>query len=202
MSEPTAHQLFAPHEPVTTTRERIIAAAVDLFAEEGFHAVGLDRIIQTVGVTKTTFYNHFASKDELAIAAIQTLERWETHSFMQLIESLSDGSPRSTILACFDALDRWFTDIDYRRCLFTNACIEFPNLHDPVHQAGAEHFANIVTFFQEHAEAANADDPEAVAHQLELLIAGAMTIRTATGDPHTAARARPLAEALLNTALP
>jgi len=54
----------------TSTRERLVLAAHDLFYAEGFHAVGLDRILAEVGVTKTTFYNHFASKDDLVLEVL------------------------------------------------------------------------------------------------------------------------------------
>ena len=56
-----------------------------------FHAVGLDRIIRDVGVTKTTFYNHFESKDDLIIAAIRMRDRWETSSFERTVEHFTDG---------------------------------------------------------------------------------------------------------------
>ena len=48
------------------TRERLIAAGLDLFYQHGFHATALDRILAEVGTTKTTFYKYFESKDELA----------------------------------------------------------------------------------------------------------------------------------------
>ncbi len=41
----------------SSTRERLILTAHDLFYCEGFYTVGLERILSEVGVTKTTFYN-------------------------------------------------------------------------------------------------------------------------------------------------
>jgi AcrR family transcriptional regulator len=59
----TAAELFAKVPEPRDTREKILFTALDLFHVHGFHAVGLDRILGAVGVTKTTFYNHFESRD-------------------------------------------------------------------------------------------------------------------------------------------
>src|SRR4030095_10763344 len=54
-----------------STREGLMDAAVVLFYVHGFHAIGLDRILADVGVTKTTFYNHFESRDALIVAVLE-----------------------------------------------------------------------------------------------------------------------------------
>jgi hypothetical protein len=59
----------------TTGRERLVAAAVELFYRSGFAAVGVDQIIAAAGVTKTTFYKHFESKDDLMVAAVPAARR-------------------------------------------------------------------------------------------------------------------------------
>jgi len=46
-------------------RERLIAAANELFYEEGVHTVGIDRVFERAGVAKATLHSSFGSKDEL-----------------------------------------------------------------------------------------------------------------------------------------
>ena len=48
-----------------STRDRIIAAAVSLFAEQGFDATSVNQVVQRAEVAKGALYHHFASKDEL-----------------------------------------------------------------------------------------------------------------------------------------
>jgi AcrR family transcriptional regulator len=48
-----------------TARERILAAAVDLFATQGYDATSVTQVIDRAGLTKGGFYHHFASKDTL-----------------------------------------------------------------------------------------------------------------------------------------
>ena len=49
-------------------RERILAAAYDLFSRQGIRAVGIDAVIRTSGVARMTLYRHFRSKDDLVRA--------------------------------------------------------------------------------------------------------------------------------------
>jgi TetR/AcrR family transcriptional repressor of nem operon len=56
-------------------REEIIDAAVEQFHTYGFNAAGVKDITDAAGVPKGSFYNHFASKEDLAVVA---LERYGT----------------------------------------------------------------------------------------------------------------------------
>ena len=47
------------------TRERIVDAAVDLFATQGYDATSVAQVIERTHLTKGGFYHHFASKDAL-----------------------------------------------------------------------------------------------------------------------------------------
>ncbi|MBK7876054.1 MAG: TetR family transcriptional regulator [Planctomycetes bacterium] len=59
------------------TRARLLHTAADLIWRSSYHATGVDRICETAGVKKGSFYHFFASKEELAIAAID--EQWEVY---------------------------------------------------------------------------------------------------------------------------
>jgi TetR/AcrR family transcriptional repressor of nem operon len=52
-------------------REEIVAAALDQFHTHGFNAAGVKDITDTAGVPKGSFYNHFDSKEALAVVALQ-----------------------------------------------------------------------------------------------------------------------------------
>lgn len=53
---------------MTTTRERIIETAVQLFEVQGYHRVTVDQIVKETGTSKGGFYHYFNSKDELLYA--------------------------------------------------------------------------------------------------------------------------------------
>jgi AcrR family transcriptional regulator len=57
------------------TRDRLLAAAVVVFARRGYHGTTVDDIVAESGTSKGAFYHYFASKQEI---------------FMRLLERLSD----------------------------------------------------------------------------------------------------------------
>ncbi|GGL92320.1 TetR/AcrR family transcriptional regulator [Nakamurella endophytica] len=56
-------------------RERLVAAAVDLFTEQGYDATTVTQIAERAGVTKSTFFRLFPDKRELLVAGQETLSR-------------------------------------------------------------------------------------------------------------------------------
>jgi AcrR family transcriptional regulator len=50
------------------TQQRILEAALDVFAEAGFQAASIEEICRRAGYTRGAFYSNFASRDELFFA--------------------------------------------------------------------------------------------------------------------------------------
>lgn len=197
----TAAELFAEIPAARDTRERILFTALDLFHAHGFHAVGLDRILADVGVTKTTFYNHFESRDALICEAIGLRDTWDQAAFERRVKERAGYAPRDMLLAMFDVLDEWFTHEDFHGCIFLHACAEFPSPLDPIHRAAARHYAVSHETITKMAEAAGAADPEELARSWSLLLQGAITHRMVAHENRAARVAKALAERLLEDAL-
>src|SRR4051812_27395813 len=106
-----------PHK--AGARDRLIAAAERLFYAEGIHAVGVDRLCAEAEVSKRSLYQHFAGKDEVVIAMLQTQAAKSAAAFAP-----SDRSPRERILAIFEALDHEADSPDFRGCPFLGAATE------------------------------------------------------------------------------
>jgi AcrR family transcriptional regulator len=187
---------------ISPTRLRLIETAYELFGRNGFHAVGLDQIIAAVGVTKTTFYNHFESKDDLILAVIAHRHAVETHEWTGLIREIGGLSPRRQLDAIFPALRRWLDTPDFRGCIFITAGAEFPAATDPVHCAAAAHLTETRDFFRDLADAAGADAPDDLADQLLLLVEGCLVVRHLTGQSHATDVAEQTARELLQRQLP
>jgi len=186
----------------TPTRERLVKSAHDLFYRHGFHTTGLDQILDEVGVTKTTFYNHFESKDDLVLAVLAWHDKWWRDTFVELLRRHGGDDPRDQLAAVFDALDEVFKGGDFNGCIFINVSVEFPLPHDPAHQAAATHKASMVRILRELAERARIDDAASFAAQLALLMEGAYVTRHVSGSDETADVARRLAAMLLEKHLP
>jgi TetR/AcrR family transcriptional repressor of mexJK operon len=61
---------FHAHDEQAAKRERILAAALKLFAHEPYQAVTMDRVAAAAGVAKGTLYLYFPSKDALYLGVL------------------------------------------------------------------------------------------------------------------------------------
>ena len=195
-------ELFGLPEPPKTGRARLVHVAIELFYSHGFQAVGVDQILAAAGVTKTTFYKHFESKDDLLVAAIGQRDQWEMQAWTAAVQKMAGDDPKSQLLAFFDVLDIWFNAPDFRGCQFINAAAEFPNPHDPVHAVAAEHKRRNRDFFRDLAAAAGAADPESFADQYTALVEGTLVLRQVHGRDDAAKVIKPAVESLVSEKLP
>lgn len=196
-------ELFGQPPQPRTGRDRIIAAAIELFYSRGFQAVGLDQVIAAAGVTKTTFYKHFDGKDDLVLAAVERRDRWEAQAWQRAARQLAgDDVPAAQLLAYFDVLDAWFNDPDFHGCMFINTAVEFPDPRDPIHRAAAAHKRQARDQFRDLARAAGARDPEAFADVYTGLLEGAIVLRHTHGRDDAARALRPAVAALLREHCP
>jgi AcrR family transcriptional regulator len=200
----SASELFGLPDPPKTGRERLVATAIDLFYRNGFGAVGIDRVISTAGVTKTTFYKHFEGKDDLMVAAVQRRDEWESQAWSRAVHKLAGDDPVKQILAMIDVMDLWFNEPDFLGCMFINAAAEFPNPHDPVHQAAAAYKRRTRDQRRDLALAASADPAaaEIFADCFTALIEGALILRQTQARNDAARAIRPAVEQLIASYLP
>ncbi len=185
-----------------STRQRLIHKAHDLIYRQGFHAVGLDRLLEEVGVTKTTFYNHFQSKDDLVHEVLRWHDRWWRDTFQQLLRKHGGDTPRGQILSLVDALEEVLSDDQFNGCFFINVAVQFPLPHDPAHQAAAEHKRAMEDLVRQIAGYAGARDPAAVAQEISLLMEGMYVRRQVLRDPGTPEAARRLLASIVERHLP
>jgi len=204
MQTKTVTEILGLPDPPRTGRERLVSAAIELFYRHGFGAVGVDRVISAAGVTKTTFYKHFDSKDDLMVAAVQRRDEWESQAWDRAVRELAGDDPAGQLLAVLDVMDVWFNDPDFLGCMFMNTAAEFPNPHDPVHQAAAAHRRKGRDHFRDLARAAGAEpaDAETFADCYTALIEGALILRQTHARNDAARVIRPAVQQLNGTYLP
>ena len=70
-------------------RERMVLAAADLFAEQGYDATTVAQIAERAGVTKSTFFRHFPDKRELLVAGQEVLSRLLAEGIAEAAEAAS-----------------------------------------------------------------------------------------------------------------
>jgi AcrR family transcriptional regulator len=181
-------------------RERLLAAAEELFYEEGVNTVGIDRVIERAGVAKATLYSVFGSKEELVRAYLERHnETWCQRLTSELDRRCAGASPAQRILAVFDILSERSAEPTYHGCAFVSASAE-ARPGSLVQQASDGARAWVTDLFAGLARQAGAADPPELARQLALLYHGAGLSARMDRDYQAAATARAAAATLLAAA--
>ena len=178
-------------------RDHLIDTALDLFYQDGFHATGVDKILERAGVARMTMYNHFKSKDELILAVLRRRDEKFRNWFMRSVESRAE-KPKDRLLAIFDALEEWFGEKTFSGCLFINASAEFAEADDPIHKAASEHKTLVMKYIRELVSALEISNTEELTDELMLLAEGAIVMTYVAGDISAASRAKIAAEKLIH----
>ena len=145
--------------------DHLIDTAAELFSRYGYHAAGIDRIIDEAGIAKTTLYRHFGSKEELIIAALRRIDD-RYRNDMRLWVDERAPRPADKLLATFDFLETWFAGDDFLGCPFLSAAGEYGERSDPVFQASVLHKRLMLAYFEELAREAGYDQPFQVAQTI------------------------------------
>jgi len=179
-------------------RQRLLAAADELFYNEGIHTVGIDRVIDKAGVARGSLYYNFSGKDDLIKGYLFGRHaRWTTRVEEQVIKA--DG-PAQKVLAVFDALGTLFEEPGYRGCAFVNAIAEAP-VDGPERRAAADFRAWLHALFGNLAGRLPVQNPRELADQLVILYDGAVATAQMDSAPGTAATAKAMAMIVIEDAM-
>ncbi|GHH82812.1 TetR family transcriptional regulator [Streptomyces sulfonofaciens] len=183
-------------------RERILRAAVELFARDGIHATGIAKLTEVAHVSTRTLYQHFPSKEALVSAYLQqvesdlqgpvavetALERGDLSARERLLELFAEdpaGSPRAEVV---------------RGCPFHNAAVETAGTMPEAAALVERHKKELTARLISTSAEAGAHEPETLGRQLAVLFEGARALSTSLNDARPFRDARELARTLINQA--
>ena len=180
-----------------SARERLLAAAGELFYEEGVQSVGIDKVIERAGVAKASLYGNFDGKDDLVRAYLDA--RRERRRAAIEAHVARHKAPRDKLLSIFDALAESIAKPSYRGCAFLRASAEMP-----AEASGREVVREARSWLRELlstlAKETGAAKPKALARQLLMMYDGASASAQLEPEPGIAAVAKSAAEVLIDAA--
>ncbi len=177
-------------------RQRILAAAGELFYRHGIRAVGVESIAEAAGTNKMTLYRHFVSKDEL-VAEYLRQESAKAEGWWAELTAQHAGDPLAQVRAWLAAMAAHVADCNSRGCALANAAVELPEKDHPAR-------AVIEDSKRRQREAliglcgkAGLTEPEMLADEFLLLIEGARVTAQSMGAEGLDARLMRMSEALI-----
>ncbi|MGZ3409063.1 MAG: TetR/AcrR family transcriptional regulator [Xanthobacteraceae bacterium] len=177
----------------TATKTRLLDAARDIIRAKGYAATTVDDICGAAGVTKGGFFHHFASKEQLAKAAIE--------QFGAMATKLFTTAPYSALP---DPRDRVFGYVDFRAQILVGEIAQYtclmgttvqevyathPELRTAANQGMSEH-VDMLTRDIEAAKKLYAPDAtwtaESVGYFMQSVLQGAFIFAKAKQSPGVA----------------
>jgi AcrR family transcriptional regulator len=168
-----------------TARGRLLGAATRLFCRYGINATGIDAIINEAGTAKTTLYKLFGSKNNLVHAVLEAEGKQWREWFIAAVEA-GGGSAQTKLTRIFPALKHWFCEDRFYGCPFINAVGEHDKDQKQLRAIAMRHKKVVLAYIERLAGEMGAADPKVLAHQLALLMDGAIVAAMVTRDPGVA----------------
>jgi len=166
-------------------RARLLDAATHLFCRYGINATGVDAVIGEAKTAKTTLYKIFGSKEGLIEAVLEREgERWREW-FISGIDS-GNAAPRSKLMRIFPLLKQWFSEERFYGCPFINAVGEHDKADDRMRAIAIRHKTVVLRKIESLVAEAGIAPAASVAHQIGLLIDGAIIAAMVTRNPGVA----------------
>ncbi|MDN4526406.1 TetR/AcrR family transcriptional regulator [Fictibacillus fluitans] len=127
-------------------RESLLENAERLFYENGFHAIGMKRVISESDVALMTMYNHFDSKEDLIL---EVLKRREERYFSFLKTSISEN--KNIALSLTEAHMNWILENGSNGCMMLRAKEEYSSTNKEISDTVIAHKKNLISFLQDNA---------------------------------------------------
>lgn len=121
----------------TKTRDRILDAAEELFAEFGFDATKLRDVALEVGIQPPSLYNHFATKEALYDAVLD-------RAFAPIFEEISELSKDTESLAKADVAFRASMDLTRRHPRVAKLLYQELLARDPMRRSGRDWLIRLI----------------------------------------------------------
>jgi len=168
-----------------SARGRLLNAATRLFCKNGINATGIDAIINEAGTAKTTLYKLFGSKTNLVHAVLESEGKQWREWFIGAMEQ-GGGDAQTKLTRIFPALKSWFGEERFYGCPFINAVGEHDKDQKQFRNIAMRHKKVVLGHIEKLAGEMGAAEPEILAHQLGLLIDGAIVAAMVSRNPGVA----------------
>jgi AcrR family transcriptional regulator len=161
-------------------RERILAAAGDLFHKQGIRGVGVEAIAEAAQTNKMTLYRYFASKDELITEWVRGMIAHKEEDWKDL-NARYRGDPEGQLQEWSRRIAAKLRAMEERGSALGNAFAELPDPNHPARRVMQEHKLREHKRVVRLCKAAGFPDPAFSANLFTMMLEGAHSCGTCVG---------------------
>ena len=178
-------------------REEMIKFAFDTFYKNGFHATGVDTVMQGTGISKRTLYKHFGSKEGLILATIDYYRTNASQIISNYINSDPTAKPIEKVLNMFDFLIDRAEGGNYNGCFVMNAKTEYIDKGKEIETSCDNYTAGIQQLIENTLEEGSLPNSKELGIQILMLFEGAIVRSKVTRSADTMRLAKSAARIIL-----
>lgn len=150
---------------------------MQLFWAQGYASTSTRDLLQAMGLSRSSLYQTFGTKEQLFLACLAHYRRSLTHRLRQRLTEAPGGMAFLETLFMDAAMQAGAPDV-HRGCLIFNSVVELGSAETPPAGAARESLGHVAVVFTEALEQAQREgdvDPDADAESLGLYLAGSMS---------------------------
>ena len=114
----------------SNTKDKIVAAASDLFFEQGYQATTIDHVIERSGVSRPTLYTYFKTKEELCIEYLKERRRIDLDLLRETMRK--EKTAKGRFLTVARVTGKTLSSTQYRGCRYFNMISEVADCKSPI----------------------------------------------------------------------
>lgn len=174
-----------------SSKEKLINATIELMSLRGFESMGINSILEAADVSKSNFYYHFKSKEELCLAALETMSDCFFTNFVDPILSDKKLSPKKRLQKLIEFFKQKMLESECSGgCAFVNLAAETSDFHPAFRERITRHYTDyakrIADCYEEgvqKGEFTNKIQPMQAAQMVMSLMNGTMLMAKVQRDP-------------------
>ncbi|MEJ8474031.1 TetR/AcrR family transcriptional regulator [Roseibium algae] len=190
-SKATEKPHCGPGRPRGFNEAKVLDAALHLFWRKGFEATSLDDLTAEMGLSRSSFYSAFGSKQGVLITALTSYSNAALAAFQELSESGDEDAVASMMSALADP------NGGPRGCMLVNCITELAPHQEEVAEIGRRHLARIEELFASTICPNDPDTARNKARALSALAIGTLTLRKSGLPPDQISSALEAARGIL-----
>ncbi|MBN9670127.1 TetR/AcrR family transcriptional regulator [Roseibium aggregatum] len=160
-----------PGRPRSFDEATALEAAMNVFWQKGYEATSLDDLTRAMGLSRSSFYGAFDSKQALFIRALEHYSRNGLRGLREVAGTAQDNPVDAMMLALSDP------EGSPKGCLLINCITELAPHDDKVAEIGRRHLEAIEEIFAAALNPGNPDSVRDAARAYASLAIGTLTLR-------------------------